>query len=256
MLLLIPLGVYLWWQKKRLTVGWKRSWSRINWDLHSAAGIYACLFLLLLSVTGFFIASDESLYRVMRSSAEPVQARPHSVPPSPGSARATLDQAMRTADLALPGFATVRIRMPLDPRAAYVVEKRVPEWVAGSSNSAVQIDQYSGKLLRVDDVRRYTRGFRAYGINLALHTGAIFGLPGRIILSIASLTLALLVVTGVLIWLKKQNAVKRWIAALPRPRTSIEKENESYVSLQSRSRTERLHAFRLNADGAEGRPDR
>jgi sulfite reductase (NADPH) flavoprotein alpha-component len=164
------------------------------------------IFLVVLSVTGFFIGSEESLYRVVRSEPQPAAAKPHSVTHGNAAPAANigLNRALQTADLSLPGLRTARIRLPLEARDTYVVEKRVPDWSVGGANSAVYIDQYNGQPLRVDDVRAYTRGFRAYRLNSALHTGSIFGLAGRIILAVSSLALALLVVTGILIWVKKQ----------------------------------------------------
>lgn len=43
-------------------------------------------------------------------------------------------------------------------------------------------------------------------IQFPLHSGRILGLPGRILISIMGLVVALLSVTGVYIWLKKSKA--------------------------------------------------
>jgi uncharacterized iron-regulated membrane protein len=40
-------------------------------------------------------------------------------------------------------------------------------------------------------------------LNRAIHTGDIFGLPSRIILSVSSLMLVVMVITGMVIWWKK-----------------------------------------------------
>ena len=60
----------------------------------------------------------------------------------------------------------------------------------------------------------------AYRINLALHTGTLIGLPGRVLLALASLFLLVLAVSGALIWLRKR-PFKR---AVPNP--AVIRENE------------------------------
>ena len=67
MLLMIPTGLWLWWKKKQFSINWKGSWRRINWDLHSAVGIYTIVFLTLATVTGFFISFEQPLFWITHS---------------------------------------------------------------------------------------------------------------------------------------------------------------------------------------------
>jgi uncharacterized iron-regulated membrane protein len=55
----------------------------------------------------------------------------------------------------------------------------------------------------VDDFETSPRASRAHAINLALHTGTIMAFPGRAVLAVSSLALALLAVTGFVLWSKK-----------------------------------------------------
>ncbi|HQS06342.1 MAG TPA: PepSY-associated TM helix domain-containing protein, partial [Daejeonella sp.] len=65
-------------------------------------------------------------------------------------------------------------------------------------------DQYSLKEMNVNHVfgRLKDQKFadKAIRMNYDLHTGAIIGLPGKIIAFIASLIIAILPVTGFMIW--------------------------------------------------------
>ena len=222
-LVLIPSGLCLWWKKKTWTVTRGRSWRRVTWDLHSTLGIYSMAFLLVLSASGFFLAFDDSLFWVARSTPQPVPRRVSSVLPAGADPKALdigVGNALATADRVFPNVATSRIRFPNAETAPYVVEKRNSEWIAGSAPSSVIVDRYSGAVLRVDDARRFTRGYRAYRINLALHTGTLIGLPGRVLLAISSLLLPVLAVSGMLIWLRKRPAKQ----AGPNP--AIAKQNE------------------------------
>jgi uncharacterized iron-regulated membrane protein len=58
-------------------------------------------------------------------------------------------------------------------------------------------------------------------LQFPLHSGRIAGLPGRILLSFMGLVVALLSLTGIIIWLKKRAArAGRALRGEPEPRTS------------------------------------
>jgi uncharacterized iron-regulated membrane protein len=203
MLLLLPTGLWLWWKKKQLTVNWKLSWKRINWDLHSVTGIYCLAFLLLATVTGFFISFEQPLYWITHS-APPERTRPpQSAPASGSAARVDLDSVLRASDEALPGATNVAVSLPRDAKGVYVVEKRVPQDKSLSVHSAVYIDEFSGKVLKVEDFNKLSPGYRAVRMNRSLHTGDFWGLPSRILLALPSALLAVMATTGIIIWWKK-----------------------------------------------------
>jgi uncharacterized iron-regulated membrane protein len=215
LLLLIPTGLYLWWRKKRLTIAWRKSRVRINWDLHSAAGAYAAFFLLVLSVTGFFIGFEGALFWVTRSTPQPEAPRVRSTAPAnAGTPGANLDTVLVAAGREFPKLRAARIRLPGAPRDPYVVEEQTPVWTAGAARSMVYVDRYTGGVLRVADARQFTRGYRAYRINLAIHTGEMMGSVWQFLELSSGLLLGLVTVTGVVIWvLKKRVAV--FFPALP-----------------------------------------
>jgi uncharacterized iron-regulated membrane protein len=206
MMVLIPTGLSLWWRRKKLSVSWKTSRIRSNRDMHSVLGIYSGVVLLIISVSGFFIAFDQPLFWATQSSPQQGKPKPHSElsmsgPTHGGSlaARLNLDDVVRIADTAFPGAPTTRVDFPLGPSGTYVVNKQLPQWVAGKVATQVYIDRYTCKVLRVDDARDATSGYRARNIMVALHTGAILGLPSKILMSVSSLLLSFLAVTGLVI---------------------------------------------------------
>jgi len=211
---LLLTGLYLWWRKKRLRISWRKSWSRINWDLHNVIGIYVAAFGVLMVVTGFFIGFEKALYWVTRTAPTRMMPTPHSVLPQslqPDNAEssaivngtpkiADLDLVVQSADNALPGVPICEIDLPRTPRATYQIWKRSS---SATSGSTVYVDQYSGQVLRVDDARNFSNGFRLYEMNQALHAGRIFGLPTQIVMSCSSLLLAVLSITGVIMGWRK-----------------------------------------------------
>jgi uncharacterized iron-regulated membrane protein len=199
-LLMVPIGFYLWLKGRQLTLGRTGSWRRFNWNLHNVAGLYASVALLLLAASGYFIADESSLYQVTGTTPARVGQQPESQPSGSATAVApTLDSVLRAADTALPGFATVRIVLPQMDTETYVVRKRVSPFVAGTATSTVYVDRFTAKPIVVDDLRSSASGYRAYRLNLAVHTGEILGLPGQILAAISGLCLVLLTVTGVII---------------------------------------------------------
>lgn len=53
-------GLVLWWPgvmrwRRALTIDWKANWKRINFDLHSAIGIWMAAFVLLWGITGSYL---------------------------------------------------------------------------------------------------------------------------------------------------------------------------------------------------------
>jgi uncharacterized iron-regulated membrane protein len=216
MLVLLPSGFWLWWRRRQLTLNFKANWKRITWDLHSMTGIYAFAFLLLMSVTGFFISFEEPLYWATNSPRYQRTQPPHSVAASTRGGRANLDSVLAAADAALPGQPTVAIGLPEDEQDSYDIEKRAPDDRSATTHGTVYVDQYSGRVLRVDDFDKIVPGYRAVRINRSLHTGDWWGLTGHIVLSLTSLMLTLMVITGVTIWWRKLESAQTSRSHAPR----------------------------------------
>lgn len=200
--LLVPTGVYLWWGKKRLSIKWTASWRRITWDLHNVVGLYGCVVLFLLAATGLLIAFETPLYWMTRSEPWRPEALPRSVPPEPGRPDAatnapTLDALMLAADRVLPDTETYQIQLPMRPRSSLQILKR-KAGIAG--HSTVYFDRYNGRILRVEDLSKLPRAYRAHLTNQAIHMGTILGMPSKILMSLSSALLVVLVVTGCMMW--------------------------------------------------------
>jgi uncharacterized iron-regulated membrane protein len=58
--LLCVTGAVLWWPgiaswRRNLKIGWRSSWKRINWDLHTAVGFWTLGFVFLWGMTGIYL---------------------------------------------------------------------------------------------------------------------------------------------------------------------------------------------------------
>jgi uncharacterized iron-regulated membrane protein len=203
MLIMIPTGFWLWWKKKQLTIGWKSPWKRINWNLHSVVGIYTVLFFSLATITGFFISFEQPLYWITHSSPLKRVPDPRSTPTAGVQQPPDLDSVLHASNDALPDATTVAVSLPEGPKGVYFIQKRVPRDRSRSVHSAVYVDQYSGKSIKVEDFNTISAGYRAVRINRSIHTGDYWGLPSRIVLSLSSLLLSVMAITGIIIWWKK-----------------------------------------------------
>jgi len=70
-------------------------------------------------------------------------------------------------------------------------------------HSTVSIDQFSGQVLKVRNFKTDSMGYRVIRFNRSIHTGDVLGTPTHIIVSLSSLLLVAMVLTGVVIWWKK-----------------------------------------------------
>jgi uncharacterized iron-regulated membrane protein len=202
--LLVPTGVYLWWNKKRLSLKLRASWRRITWDLHNVAGLYGFILILLLAVTGLLIAYETPLYWITRSEPWRPERAPQSVPPMTQGLDAhlpNLDELLRAADRVLPEAETYQIQLPMRNRSPLRIMKRGP---GTAGYSTVYLDRYDGHILRTEDVSKLPRAYRAHLMNQAIHKGSILGLPSKILLSVSSVLLVVMVVTGCVMWWQRQ----------------------------------------------------
>jgi uncharacterized iron-regulated membrane protein len=65
------------------------------------------------------------------------------------------------------------------------------------------IDAYTGAVLSAEVLTTAPAGTRLIALNRAIHTGDVFGLSSKMIMSLASLIIALQVVTGIVMWIKR-----------------------------------------------------
>lgn len=199
----IVFGLILWFRLKRATIRFSGSWFRVFFDTHNAIGIYISLLLLLAALTGVVIGFDffEPLIFHLTHSQPLVQRHlPNSILAA-GANHISSDQAIAIARNAMPDGTLAGLVLPAGAKASYLVQMRTEE-TSPSVQSFVVVDQYSGKVLAMQRIRE-SLGYSVIRINRSLHTGDILGLAGHIIMSLTSLALVVMVITGIVIWWKK-----------------------------------------------------
>jgi uncharacterized iron-regulated membrane protein len=206
LLFLLVSGLYLWWPAKRAAIRSPRGTHRWWFDFHNTIGIWTFTFVALATVTGLAIGFDDQfvpwMYRATRSAPVAMYTR---VPPfavKPSDTRLDVDHAVAIARAALPGASPISVNVPA-PTGVYAISARYPEDLTPGGRSRVYIDQYSGGVLLAESSRTAPAGTRLITLNRALHTGDVFGMPSKIIMSITSLALVAQLFSGIVMWLRK-----------------------------------------------------
>ncbi|MEH2082239.1 MAG: PepSY-associated TM helix domain-containing protein [Nostoc sp.] len=197
-------GIILWPGWRRLISGIKIKWNahpkRVNFDVHKVAGVITAVFLIFAFFTGFCWSFSEfvnpAIYALTFSKQ---QTDPVSVPIA-GKSPLRLTQQLKTAQAALPTGELRRIYFPTKPEEALNVAFKLPQETEDYGQSSVYLDQYSGKVLRVNSSLKLSLGDRILNSFTPLHYGTFWGLPSRIFYLFVGLAPLVLSVTGFVMW--------------------------------------------------------
>ena len=225
-LIMLVSGMVLWWPKNKRTAkhGFKIKWNahpkRLNYDLHKVLGFYASWIVIFSALTGLMFAFKgfaDFTYQLTGAKHSIVQKNP---PLSDtliknDSEESVLDRVWNNFEPELhKKYARVMFVLPANETAPVLVRAN-PDHKTLYRSDFRYFDQYSGNEFEgsyvwgqykdantaADSIRR---------MNYDIHTGAIFGLPGRIVLFFAALIVASLPITGFYFyWGKRKKARKR-----------------------------------------------
>ena len=212
LLVLLATGLYLWWPSKRMVIDLRATGRRRWFDVHTTLGIASFVFLLIVTVTGLVIGLDDRLapliYRVTRSAPALMYAPPKRFIVKPSGAPIGADGAVEVARATLPGAAPISVNVP-PPNGTYVISARYPEDRTPGGRSRLVVDQYTGHVLAVESSRTAPAGSRLVTLNRAIHTGDLFGIPSKSIMSLASLAVVAQLVSGLALWMTARSAAAR-----------------------------------------------
>ena len=197
-------GLYLWWPIKQVRIRGDWCSRRFLFDLHNSVGVFSFLVLTLLAATGTVIGFEDQLAPLFHklTSSSPLQTSHATIPkPTAGAPPITPDQAVTIARTQIPGAVPYRVQMP-KYGSLYQVALQSSNDGIGSGRNVVALDPF-GNLVSVTRSGDLSTGERILGINQALHTGVILGMPGRVAVALASAMVMLQVSSGVLLWRRR-----------------------------------------------------
>lgn len=208
LLVMCATGVVIWWPgaaawRSGFIVNFGRSWRRINWELHSAVGIWALALTAVWGVTGVYFTAPSQVHTLLNAIA-PLNITVG--PTSDAKAAATNRPGWRVliarAQEHAPGQHAIRVTAPWDDRGSIVVvfapTREAP--VAPQGLTQVYLDQYTGEILKATVPADRSVGDRVIEWMGPLHIGTFGGLGVRIVWAAFGLAPAVLAVTGFIMW--------------------------------------------------------
>ena len=211
-------GIWLWWPRSAsplLGLRWRRSTDALmNW--HRRVGIWIAVPLAVLCLTGALIAFPP-VARGIAGAFGPVTPPRPGGPSAPGGApvrhaELTADQAGAMALGAAPGATLAAVTLPV--RGADTPAWRV-QLRKGEAQLNVSVEDTEGGAARIAPERPRAGGDQLIRLNRQLHGGDDTPLLWKLIITVAGLAPALLGVTGLIVWARRQfrkTAMRRRLA--------------------------------------------
>ena len=223
-------GLYLRWPRRALnwrawlTLDWAKRGRAFNWDLHAVAGTWCLLFYLCAALTGLYWSYDwyrEGMTRLLGDAPVQQQGKPEGSRESrAGRAKAPAappvvdyDALWRgLQDAAGPGLMAWNLRLPPVAGKPATVFYLLADAEHPRALNQLSLDPLSGQVSRHERYADKSFSAQLLASVYALHTGEYFGLPGRILMLLASAAMPLFAITGWLLYLdrrRKKRAVLR-----------------------------------------------
>lgn len=216
-------GLIIWFPQKirnwkqGLSVKWGAGWKRINHDLHNSLAFYALFFLLLMGLTGpqwsfeWYRNGLQKTLGTYKPKEAPKEKAPKSVLPENQSGLTILSitNYVKEADKVLTYNGNYTITLPVDSTATTLISKTKLGFFAPAAGDRLMLDQYSGKIVKIEIFKDKPFNERVAGSIKAIHVGNVYGTFTKIIYFIACLIATSLPITGTMIWWNKLNKKRK-----------------------------------------------
>lgn len=224
-LTLLLSGLYLWYPrnknatKQRFRFKWKKDtkWKRKNYDLHNITGFYVLLIALIFAITGLvwgFQWFAYSYYTALGGEKSLIYEDPISTKKAVHPYK-SLDKIWALMQKEYPTAKSIEVHPPENDSTSIAANANSEEGTFWKTDYRY-FDQYTL------EEKEVTHIYGKYGnagvadklmrMNYDLHTGAVFGLAGKIFAFLISLLIATLPISGFYIWWgrnkKKKNEVE------------------------------------------------
>jgi uncharacterized iron-regulated membrane protein len=222
-----PPAAKTWWG--RWQPAWKVRWrggaNKLNFDLHRAFSLWTWMLLFILAFTAFSLNLYNEVFYPVISKVSQVTPTPFDTRPM-ADKQHLIEPKLPMADVVQVAAAEGGKRGWEDPVGGvyysqeygiYMVSFFQPGGDHGAGGVGPALLYYDGVDARLLGERQPWKGTAAdifVQAQFPLHSGRILGLPGRILISFMGLVVAMLSVTGVIIWWRKR--ASRKVTALQR----------------------------------------
>jgi len=220
--ILLVTGLYLWWPKNkksrrvRFWFRWKKDTGRKrkNYDLHNILGFYSFSIALILGLTGLIWAFswfDQSVQGLLNKIGNTAPKQERGLPVHETIRDVGLDvyeQVLQEVQHKYPKAQGYYFYFPQKENAPLNV------YISFGKRYSSIVRQYhaaDGKLLNILDFSDKDNGQKMRALNYDIHLGSILGIPGKILVFLASLVSASLPITGFYIWYNRRRKKKKEI---------------------------------------------
>lgn len=228
-------GLILWWpknkgaRKQRFKIKWNAKWRRVNYDLHNVLGFYMTWVGIILALTGLvwgFQWFAKSVYWVAggNKSLDFIEPVSDSTKTATLKEMATVDFLYHKMKAEHPDAMTIDVHFPPTPQSAVEMAMNGDPGTYWKYDYRY-FDQYTLKELPVDHIygrfKDAAASDKLIRMNYDIHTGAILGFAGKVLMFFASLIVASLPITGFMIWWGRKKKAKQAIAAVEKEKRSV-----------------------------------
>ncbi|UAB84930.1 PepSY domain-containing protein [Zunongwangia sp. SCSIO 43204] len=215
-LILSITGIVLWFPKKNIKwktlkpgfkIKFSARWKRINHDLHNTLGFYACIFLVVMSLTG--LCWSFQWYRDLGSEVMGAQIfGGRGGPRVESEAQIGEDEVISIAEVEkitaqeLNYEGKTSISFPSGDKGVYSIRKYESAKLSPIIADNLIVDR-DGRVLKKEIFNDKPLNVRITSLIKPLHTGTIYGGFSKFIYFLACLIATSLPITGTFIWLNK-----------------------------------------------------
>ena len=200
-------GLYLWWPgiklwTRGLRIDLRRNLRRINYDTHNAIGFWTLLLVTWWAISGVYFGAYRQVTAVV-STVSPLRGMLSPAPPrqTPSTQRASLDQILTAVHQASPNGHLFSLSDPMltTPTVYALVDLRAPGDF--SHRDILTLSTADARVLILWHYgQNHTAGDWFLWAMHPLHFGTLWGLPIKLFYAAAGFALALLPITGLLMY--------------------------------------------------------
>ena len=190
-------------------IRWKSRFHLLQYDFHKVIGIVSVIFLILAGTTGGMMEFNQHVRSVgYKISGIPQPEKPVSIQQS-NLQPLTLDRFLEEAQNALPEGQSTLIFPAKKSTDPVLVRKRLEGDIHPNGRSFIYLNQYSGEVLRVQNIHYAPWVEKLMMWMYPLHIGSYGGVTTRILYVFLGLTPVALFLTGLVIFWNKTYGAKK-----------------------------------------------
>ncbi|MGV0028468.1 PepSY-associated TM helix domain-containing protein [Phormidesmis priestleyi] len=205
-------GVILWTGWRKLKIGfqirWNSRWQILNYDLHNVGGILSALLLSLIAFTGaamvYWTPFEAGARWLTQTTAPPEvisKVLPSAVPMNP-------DALLFIAQNRLPNARFYKFYPAKTPESPFKVWMQFPQESAFTKDAWIDLEQYTGAVLKLQDARKATIVDRILNAQYTIHVGHYGGIITQLLYAIVGIAPLGLFLTGFIIWWSRTYGAK------------------------------------------------